>query len=82
MDRYFLHCIILGISSEPYVLNAGGPVWAMAWCPSPLGSATKQYLAVYAHGSVTQHHDVTKACSGPGLIQLWDCDDLKESGNG
>ncbi len=66
--------------SDPYVLNVGGPVWAMAWCPTPLGESAQQYIAVYCHRSVAQCHRLGKPDSQPSLIQIWDCGITNEHG--
>ncbi|XP_062267798.1 general transcription factor 3C polypeptide 2 isoform X2 [Platichthys flesus] len=54
------------------LLYAGGPVWAMEWCPTPDGAPATQYIAVACHRGMDDQHYVNKTCTGPGLIQLWD----------
>ncbi|XP_034756650.1 general transcription factor 3C polypeptide 2 [Etheostoma cragini] len=54
------------------LLYAGGPVWAMEWCPTPDGAPATQYLALGCHRGMDDQHYVNKMYSGPGLIQLWD----------
>ncbi|KAM9273660.1 LOW QUALITY PROTEIN: general transcription factor 3C polypeptide 2 [Cariama cristata] len=56
----------------------GGPVWAMEWCPSPEGSATSQYVAVYCHGSMEETHSVAGLHEGPALLQLWGLGTLQQ----
>nr|XP_061785847.1 general transcription factor 3C polypeptide 2-like [Nerophis lumbriciformis]XP_061785848.1 general transcription factor 3C polypeptide 2-like [Nerophis lumbriciformis]XP_061785849.1 general transcription factor 3C polypeptide 2-like [Nerophis lumbriciformis]XP_061785850.1 general transcription factor 3C polypeptide 2-like [Nerophis lumbriciformis]XP_061785851.1 general transcription factor 3C polypeptide 2-like [Nerophis lumbriciformis] len=59
-DRWDLH------------LNAGGPVWAMEWCPTPDGAVASQYLAVACYRNMDDQHYLHKTYSGPALVQLWD----------
>ncbi|XP_034435734.1 general transcription factor 3C polypeptide 2 isoform X2 [Hippoglossus hippoglossus] len=54
------------------LLYAGGPVWAMEWCPTPDGAPATQYIAVACHRGMDDQHYVNKTYTGPGLIQLWD----------
>eukprot|EP00850_Spirogloea_muscicola_P023381 SM000352S13429 [mRNA] locus=s352:4947:9012:- [translate_table: standard] len=55
------------------VLFAGGPVWALDWCPLPphLTVGPWQYLAVGCHSAREPHHLVGQPAHGPGLIQIW-----------
>ncbi|NWH67928.1 TF3C2 factor, partial [Geococcyx californianus] len=50
---------------------AGGPVWAMEWCPSPEGLATAQYVVVYCHRGMEETHSTAGLHRGPALLQLW-----------
>ncbi|XP_041815137.1 general transcription factor 3C polypeptide 2 [Chelmon rostratus] len=54
------------------LLFAGGPVWAMEWCPTPDGAPASQYIALACHGGMDDQHYVNKTYAGPGLVQLWD----------
>ncbi|XP_061562893.1 general transcription factor 3C polypeptide 2 [Cololabis saira] len=54
----------------------GGPLWAMEWCPTPDGAAANQYVAVACHRDMDDLHYVNQTCSGPALVQLWDCGKL------
>ncbi|XP_054473974.1 general transcription factor 3C polypeptide 2 [Anoplopoma fimbria] len=54
------------------LLNAGGPVWAMEWCPTPDGAPASQYVALACHRGMEDQHCVNKTHSGAGLVQLWD----------
>ena len=68
------------------LLNAGGPVWGMDWCPLPhrpetwnaLGTPTRHYLAVGCHPSPSSTHVQGKAVQGPALIQIWDLGPLSD----
>ncbi|XP_077366398.1 general transcription factor 3C polypeptide 2 [Festucalex cinctus] len=53
-------------------LFAGGPVWALEWCPTPDGAAASQYLAVASHKDMEDEHYFQKTYPGPALVQLWD----------
>ncbi|XP_067428686.1 general transcription factor 3C polypeptide 2 [Thunnus thynnus] len=58
-------------------LYAGGPVWAMEWCPTPDGAPATQYVALACHRGMDDQHYIHKTYSGPGLIQLWDLGKLE-----
>ncbi|XP_056150175.1 general transcription factor 3C polypeptide 2 [Lampris incognitus] len=51
---------------------AGGPVWAMEWCPTPDGITADQYVALACHQRMDDQHFANRIYAGPGLIQLWD----------
>lgn len=53
-------------------LFAGGPVWAMQWCPTPDGSPEKQYVALACHRGMDDEHCVNETYGGAALVQLWD----------
>ncbi|XP_045898845.1 general transcription factor 3C polypeptide 2-like, partial [Micropterus dolomieu] len=53
-------------------LYAGGPVWALEWCPTPDGAPASQYIALACHRGMDDWHYVNKMYTGPGLVQLWD----------
>ncbi|XP_038160054.1 general transcription factor 3C polypeptide 2 [Cyprinodon tularosa] len=59
------------------ILFAGGPVWAMEWCPTPDGAPASQYLALACHRGMDDLHCVNRTYSEPGLLQLWDCGKLE-----
>ncbi|XP_028996592.1 general transcription factor 3C polypeptide 2 isoform X2 [Betta splendens] len=54
------------------LLFAGGPVWAMEWCPTPDGVAASQFIALSCHRGMDERHHVNRTYTGPGLVQLWD----------
>ncbi|KAK2855921.1 hypothetical protein Q5P01_004656 [Channa striata] len=58
-------------------LYAGGPVWAMEWCPTPDGAPATQYVALACHQGMDDIHHVNKIYTGPGLVQLWDVGKLE-----
>ncbi|KAM7395967.1 hypothetical protein PAMA_007308 [Pampus argenteus] len=58
-------------------LFAGGPVWAMEWCPTPDGAPATQYVALACHRGMDDQHYVHKTYTGAGLIQLWDLGKLE-----
>ncbi|XP_029902818.1 general transcription factor 3C polypeptide 2 isoform X2 [Myripristis murdjan] len=58
-------------------LYAGGPVWAMEWCPSPDDATAKQYVALACHRGMDDQHFANKKYTEPGLIQLWDLGKLE-----
>uniref|UniRef100_A0A8D0A1X9 General transcription factor IIIC, polypeptide 2, beta n=1 Tax=Sander lucioperca TaxID=283035 RepID=A0A8D0A1X9_SANLU len=59
------------------LLYAGGPVWAMEWCPTPDGAPASQYIALACHRGMDDQHYVNKMYSGSGVIQLWDLGTLE-----
>ncbi|KAM4521817.1 general transcription factor 3C polypeptide 2 isoform 1-T2 [Odontesthes bonariensis] len=58
-------------------LFAGGPLWAMEWCPTPDGAPATQYVALACHRGMDDLHYVHQTCTEPGLVQLWDCGSLE-----
>lgn len=61
------------------LLFAGGPVWAIEWCPTPDGAAATQYVALACHQRMDDQHYVNKMYGGPGLVQLWDVGKLEHN---
>lgn len=61
------------------MLYAGGPVWALEWCPTPVGAPAAQYVALSCHQHMDDLHYVNKTYAGAGLVQLWDVGSLEYS---
>ncbi|XP_022048403.1 general transcription factor 3C polypeptide 2 [Acanthochromis polyacanthus] len=59
------------------LLYAGGPVWALEWCPTPDGAIATQYIALACHRGMDDLHYASKTCTGSGLVQLWDVSKLE-----
>nr|XP_020473904.1 general transcription factor 3C polypeptide 2 isoform X1 [Monopterus albus] len=59
------------------LLYAGGPVWAMEWCPTPGAAPATQYIALACHRGMDDEHYVNKTYTGAGLVQLWDVGQLE-----
>uniref|UniRef100_A0A3Q0QZA7 General transcription factor IIIC, polypeptide 2, beta n=1 Tax=Amphilophus citrinellus TaxID=61819 RepID=A0A3Q0QZA7_AMPCI len=59
------------------MLYAGGPVWALEWCPTPDGALATQYMALSCHQQMDDFHYVDKTYTGTGLVQLWDVGKLE-----
>lgn len=59
------------------LLFAGGPVWAMEWCPTPDGAPASQHIALACHRGMDDQHQVNKTYTGQGLVQLWDVGKLE-----
>ncbi|KAI5055514.1 hypothetical protein GOP47_0029035 [Adiantum capillus-veneris] len=55
------------------VLNAGGSIWALDWCPHMIqkSDSRRQFLAVGAHPHDSPIHRLGEQVQGKGLIQLW-----------
>ena len=72
--------------SLDFVLNAGGPVWAMDWCPADVTLPTEQagssngsslgarvqYLAVGSHPWHAQANQIGRLVKGRCVLQLWE----------
>ncbi|XP_029451085.1 general transcription factor 3C polypeptide 2 isoform X2 [Rhinatrema bivittatum] len=56
----------------------GGPVWAMEWCPTPEGSASCQYVALYCNRGMDDKHNIDRTHISPGLLQLWNLGHLQQ----
>ncbi|XP_007902672.2 general transcription factor 3C polypeptide 2 [Callorhinchus milii] len=56
----------------------GGPVWSMEWCPTPEGSATCQYAAIYCNKRMDDRHSLKNLNAGPALLQIWQLGDLQQ----
>ncbi|RDX97408.1 General transcription factor 3C polypeptide 2 [Mucuna pruriens] len=58
-----------------FVMNVGGPVWALDWCPQihekPDCSIKCEYIAVAAHPPGSSYHKMGAPLTGRGLIQIW-----------
>ena len=74
-------------AARDLLLHAGGPVWAMDWCPASVqlpappragggrgGAAppVAEYLAVGCHPCHSAHHPLGAAVKGPGVLQVWE----------
>ncbi|XP_061357997.1 uncharacterized protein LOC133302261 [Gastrolobium bilobum] len=62
-------------SSRDFVMNAGGPVWALDWCPrvheKPDCSIECKFIAVAAHPPGSSYHKMGASLTGRGVIQIW-----------
>ncbi|MCO5580924.1 hypothetical protein L7F22_034797 [Adiantum nelumboides] len=56
-----------------FVLNAGGSIWALDWCPHRIqkNDCKREFLAVGAHPYDSPTHRLGEQVQGKGLIQLW-----------
>ncbi|CAH1793672.1 unnamed protein product [Owenia fusiformis] len=53
---------------------AGGPVWSLAWCPTPVTEPNAtQYLAVGSHRDANETYSCKYQSSSNGMIQIWNC---------
>ncbi|XP_033100681.1 uncharacterized protein LOC117104116 isoform X2 [Anneissia japonica] len=63
-------------------LFVGGPVWAMAWCPTPVSShSANQYAAISCHQTFDSVHKCCTRYVYPGAIQIWRFGCLLDNGN-
>ncbi|KAG9295149.1 hypothetical protein G9A89_006130 [Geosiphon pyriformis] len=63
-------------SRTGYILNSGGSIWCIQWCPS-IKSPDQQYLAVAGFKGTTQEHHPIGECQTTELenaIQIWRID--------
>ncbi|KAK1276570.1 hypothetical protein QJS04_geneDACA011783 [Acorus gramineus] len=60
---------------KDFVLNAGGSVWALDWCPRISQGLDRQikfeYLAVSAHPPGSTYHKLGAPLIGRGIVQIW-----------
>lgn len=63
------------------LLFAGGPVSALAWCPTPLSLGEEQVLAVSTLSSMDALPPLCETSTAPGLIQLWSVSDITNTGS-
>lgn len=58
-----------------FVMNVGGPVWALDWCPQihekPDSSIKCEFIAVAAHPPGSSYHKIGAPLTGRGVIQIW-----------
>ncbi|XP_058003414.1 uncharacterized protein LOC110639382 isoform X2 [Hevea brasiliensis] len=62
-------------SSKDFVLNAGGSVWALDWCPRvherPACHIKCEFVVVAAHPPDSYYHKIGTLLTGRGLVQIW-----------
>ncbi|KAK1288875.1 hypothetical protein QJS10_CPB19g00362 [Acorus calamus] len=60
---------------KDFVLNAGGSVWALDWCPRISQGLDRyikcEYLAVSAHPPGSTYHKLGAPLTGRGIVQIW-----------
>ncbi|XP_027365109.1 uncharacterized protein LOC113872072 isoform X2 [Abrus precatorius] len=58
-----------------FVMNVGGPVWALDWCPQihekPECSIKCEFIAVASHPPGSSYHKMGAPVTGRGVIQIW-----------
>ncbi|XP_058802293.1 uncharacterized protein LOC131670594 [Phymastichus coffea] len=63
----------------------GGPIWAMAWAPTPnylaISDNLSQYLAISTHPTMDIEYSVGKSYSGKNIIQIWNVGKLNNNRN-
>ncbi|KAF2289739.1 hypothetical protein GH714_038415 [Hevea brasiliensis] len=61
--------------SKDFVLNAGGSVWALDWCPRvherPACHIKCEFVVVAAHPPDSYYHKIGTLLTGRGLVQIW-----------
>lgn len=59
------------------ILNTGGPVWAMEWCPAQVTRSQQEkenkssYIAISTTKSQTDYHAMGQIYMGKNAIQIW-----------
>ncbi|SCV72089.1 BQ2448_4783 [Microbotryum intermedium] len=72
--RFETHRLDEYLPNKPgHILNAGGPVSGLAWCPRPDPAPCTEYLVVSCFCSAEATLKMTKV-PGPTMIQLWSLD--------
>ncbi|XP_042049984.1 uncharacterized protein LOC121795510 isoform X1 [Salvia splendens] len=68
----------VGVEVQPindFVMNVGGAVWALDWCPrvyrNPENCIKSEFIAVAAHPPDSSYHKIGASLSGRGVIQIW-----------
>ncbi|KAG6427511.1 hypothetical protein SASPL_111757 [Salvia splendens] len=68
----------VGVEVEPvndFVMNVGGAVWALDWCPrvdrNPEYCIKSEFIAVAAHPPDSSYHKIGASLTGRGVIQIW-----------
>ncbi|CAK8571434.1 unnamed protein product [Lathyrus sativus] len=68
--------------SRDFVMNVGGSVWALDWCPRMHGesdcSIKCEFIAVAAHPPGSSYHKMGAPLSGRGAVQIWCLLSIKE----
>ncbi|GER30647.1 transducin/WD40 repeat-like superfamily protein [Striga asiatica] len=61
--------------SNDFVMNVGGSVWALDWCPRVDSNfenrITSEFVAVAAHPPESSYHKIGAPLAGRGAIQIW-----------
>ncbi|SGY21577.1 BQ5605_C016g08254 [Microbotryum silenes-dioicae] len=74
LKRFETHRLDEYLPNKPgHILNAGGPVSGLAWCPRPDPAPSTEYLAVSCFCSAEATLKMTKV-PGPTMIQIWSLD--------
>ncbi|KAL4560393.1 hypothetical protein LXL04_032544 [Taraxacum kok-saghyz] len=61
--------------NKDFVMNVGGHVWALDWCPKLHQNSNTninvEFIAVAAHPPESSYHKIGAPLTGRGLIQIW-----------
>ncbi|EPS60976.1 hypothetical protein M569_13828, partial [Genlisea aurea] len=61
--------------SRDFVLNAGGSVWGVDWCPKANQNssypANSEFVAIAAHPPDSPYHKIGARLTGRGSVQIW-----------
>lgn len=76
--------------SGDFILNAGGPVLGLEWCPLPwnnlLGDALPEapfmhsFVAISTSKHIDEPHAINNPVNGPNMLQIWDLGPLTNLG--
>lgn len=68
------------------ILNAGGPIWALDWCPMKLTRSQQIkenqdcFIAIGANRSLNELHAIGESYEGTNIIQIWNLGPLTTKG--
>ncbi|GLV42503.1 uncharacterized protein CBL_03240 [Carabus blaptoides fortunei] len=67
------------ISADTATIFCGGPVWSLAWAPTPVDLEVDQILAVSIHKNPDKTYKMSQTYSGAETIQFWNFGALKNT---
>lgn len=59
------------IVDDSVAIFCGGPVWALAWLPTPVQLKVDQYLAVSAQKKFGNRYKLSQSYSSEETVQIW-----------
>ncbi|KAG5003127.1 hypothetical protein AAZX31_10G064200 [Glycine max] len=76
------HGEVISQECRDFVMNVGGSVWALDWCPQihekPDCSVKCEFIAVAAHPPGSSYHKMGAPLTGRGVVQIWCLLNVKE----
>lgn len=59
------------IVDDSVTIFCGGPVWALAWLPTPASLKVDQYLAVNAQKKFQNNYKLSQSYASEEIVQIW-----------